>query len=267
MTGDPAEAWTKALVAGGYEHRCRSPGDFRKIRRYGQAWRRILRATGLRPPASAFEIGCGGGIHLATLAANGFDVAGIDISRDVAARARRYIGEVSGYSDRPLSADIRTGDFLSTDVGGAFDLVYHFGVVEHYLDEDRRRAFWLRAADAAKPGGHVVSVVPCGAHAMRCAVRERELLGYRKDLAEIDYTVALHAAEFREAGLRDIVVMPHSYLFFLSAIQAPLFRRVLYPAAYAGANAILPALPLPAQVMQKLAHTLIAIGRKPPQKL
>ena len=123
MAESPATAWTAALADGGYDHACRSPGEFRKAKRLGQAWRRILRATGLRAPASAFEIGCGGGVHLATLAAHGFDVSGVGVSPQVADRARRYLGQVAGFADSDISVDITTGDFFAAGGIPPVDLV------------------------------------------------------------------------------------------------------------------------------------------------
>ena len=263
MTSGPAEAWIQALAEGGYDHFCRTPDEFRRVRRLGQAWRRIMRTTRLSSPATAFEIGCGGGVHLATLAANGFHVSGIDVSPAVADRARRYLSEVAAFGNGEISVDITTGDFFETNGISQADLVYHFGVVEHYLDPGQRQEFWRRAVEIAKPGGYVVSVVPCGRHLMRKAMREKELLGYRHALAEFDYSCEIHRTEFQAAGLRDVVLLPHAYLFFLSAFPSPPVRKMVFPAAYALANTVLPLIPFPEATAERLAHTLIAVGRKP----
>ena len=263
MARTPAEQWAVNLTEGGYDNHCRDAADLRRIARLGWAWRRILDATGLAAPATAFEIGCGGGGQVASLAVNGFTVRGIDISPDVLDRARRYLGEIGAVSGRPLDVELVQGDFLDMPAAHRFDLVYHFGVVEHYLQPADRAAFWAKAAALTAPGGWVASVVPCGRHVMRRMVRDRELCGYQHRLAEIDYSTASHAAEFAGAGLIDIRVLPHGYFFFLSGHPDRRVRRFAFPPLFALGNAVLPWAPLPASLKERFAHTLIAVGRRP----
>lgn len=263
MSYDPGAQWSTNLKEGGYVHHCHSERDLHRIMRLGSAWRRIFRYTRLRPPASAFEVGCGGGDKLAALALNGFSVAGIDVSSDVLNRARAYFAEIEAVRKSALDATLIEGDIFSFAGSGTFDLVYHFGVVEHYLDDERRRSFWARSVSLASPNGWIVSVVPCGSHLMRRRMREQELLGYQNRLAEIDYSTASHAAEFQAVGLQNTRVLPHNYFFFLSGHPNVWVRRLLFPLMFGLGNALLPWLPLPVTVKERFAHTLIAIGQVP----
>jgi SAM-dependent methyltransferase len=262
MAYDPSAQWAVNLTEGGYENHCRGEDDLKAIRRFGFAWRRIFAATGLSPTIATFEIGCGGGEKIAPLALNGARASGIDVSRDVLERAGRYIGEIEAVSGQALGIDLVQGDFLAFESADTFDLVYHFGVVEHYLDGQDRARFWGRAVALARPGGWVASIVPCGRHIMRPLARERELLGYQNRLAEIDYSAALHEDEFRAAGLTEIKVLPHGYFFFLSGHPSALVRALYRPLFIFG-NVVLPYLPLPVSVLERFAQTLIVVGRRP----
>ena len=261
MANDPARQWAQNLVAGGYDAHCESEADVRRIARLGLAWRRILRATGLKAPASVFEIGCGGGEKLATLALNGFRGEGIDISRDVLARARNYFREIEAQSRRKIEMELNEGDFLSHASERQFALVYHSGVVEHYLDADSRRSFWNAAYGLTAPGGWIVSIVPCGRHIMRRKMRDRELYGYRRELAEIDYSSRLHIEEFRNCGLVKIRSLPHGFFFFLSSHPSRAIRKFVYPALSGFALLVSPM--VPSRFSERFAHTLIVIGQKP----
>ncbi|RCJ35197.1 hypothetical protein A6769_19100 [Nostoc punctiforme NIES-2108] len=94
---DASEAWKRELEHEGYEHHCYSAEDLKKINRLGRAWQTILKITKVTPPDRLFELGCGGGIYLASLAVNGFEVHGIDVSAAVASRAKNYLEEVGKF--------------------------------------------------------------------------------------------------------------------------------------------------------------------------
>jgi SAM-dependent methyltransferase len=263
MATDPGRQWAINLTEGGYEHHCKNKSDLRKIKRLGMAWRRIFKATKISPPRHAFEIGCGGGQNLATLAMNDFTVSAVDISDSVLARAKGFIAEVEAVSGTRLNIEIVEGDFFTFQSEARYDLIYHFGVVEHYLEPEHRAQFWQKAMELAAPGGWLVSVVPCGRHIMRRMTRELELLGYRRELEEIDYSCSSHVEEFEKAGAVNISAIPHGYFFFLGGHPAPLVSKVLYPLFFPIGNMVLTWLPLPVSLAEKLAQTLIVVGQKP----
>ena len=59
-TYDAGDAWKQSLSHEGYEHHCSSIEDFRRIKRFGLIWRKILQITKLPPSSHLFELGCGG---------------------------------------------------------------------------------------------------------------------------------------------------------------------------------------------------------------
>ena len=60
-------------------------GDFHFVTDYGTG---LLDLLTVEPPASVIDIGCGTGVHAATLADRGLDVVGVDVDPDMIARAR-----------------------------------------------------------------------------------------------------------------------------------------------------------------------------------
>ena len=113
---------------------------------------RVLR-TEVRPGMRVLEVGCAPGKILAWVAVDrGADVAGLDYSDRGIAWARRLFEALS------ISADLRCEDLLATTFPAAsFDVVYSFGLVEHFEDPEPI----VRAHVAlSKPGGKVVIGVP-----------------------------------------------------------------------------------------------------------
>jgi SAM-dependent methyltransferase len=257
---DVSIAWQKELQSGGYEHRCQSPREFCKLKKLGWVWKRILRATGVRAPARVFELGSGGGIHLASLALNGYETHGIDVSAEVTERAINFLREVNAY--QPITASVETASIFDEESRQEiYDMCFHFGVVEHFLDNSDRAEIWRRLIRLTKSGGWIVSVVPCGRHFMRTMVREQGLAGYR--IPEIDYSCESHIRELQQAGLVSVRGLPHNYFAFLSAHPSRFVSKLLFPFAYLFGNILMPISPIPNSVREILAHSLIVLGRKP----
>ncbi|MBV9154763.1 MAG: class I SAM-dependent methyltransferase [Acidobacteriaceae bacterium] len=102
---------------------------------------------GTRP--RLLEIGCGTGDFLVEARSRGFEVAGIEYSREAA--------EVANAN---LQADaVRSGSIDSVKLStNAYDVIAMFDVIEHL----RNPAFSLKCLNAAlKPGGTAVVVTPC----------------------------------------------------------------------------------------------------------
>ncbi|MEY4514870.1 MAG: hypothetical protein RLZZ450_6992 [Pseudomonadota bacterium] len=263
VDADPGQAWRALLEEPGqYEHHCRTKQEFRQTKRLGLVWRRVLSATRLRPPARVFELGCGGGKHLAGLAVAGYSVHGVDIAPAVVERARHYLDEVNVH--RLIAATVEQGNILTYDTAsraGSFDMCFHVGVVEHFLSATDRSLIWQKLVELTAPGGWVVSVVPCGMHFLRQRVRTERLLGY--NVPEIDYSCATHTLEFQSAGLAEVVCLPHNFLGFLSAHPVAWLRGPARLPLYAAANVLGPLLPLPNSVKERSAGSLIVLARKP----
>jgi SAM-dependent methyltransferase len=111
--------------------------------------------AGLIAPARALEVGCGTGTNALWLAAQGFDVLGVDVSPLAIEKAR---GKATAASAR--HARFEVVDFLAaTPAGAPFDFVFDRGCF-HIFDEDGVRArFAARVAALLAPGGQWLSLV------------------------------------------------------------------------------------------------------------
>ncbi|MBR8833972.1 MAG: methyltransferase [Stigonema ocellatum SAG 48.90 = DSM 106950] len=257
---DASKAWKQELEYEGYEHHCYSAEELKRIRRLGRVWQKILQITKVTPPDRLFELGCGGGTHLARLALNGFEVHGIDVSDAVAVRAHNYLEEVGKF--QAIRASVAVANIFEYQSSHSYDICFHFGVVEHFLDLSQRQQIWNKLYSLTKPGGWIVSVVPCGQHIMRKMVREQRLAGY--NIPEIDYSCRSHRREFENLGLQPIYAVPHNYFSFLSAHPLRMISKIIYPMSFILGNMIIPSVPLPEYIKEIWAQTLIVMGRKTP---
>lgn len=256
---DASALWKQELAQGGYEHHCHSSEEIKTHQKLGRAWKKILKVTGVAPPARLFELGCGGGIHLAKLALNGFEVHGIDVSEVVAGKAQTYLREIHTF--QPIKAHVEVADIFEYQSAEAYEMCFHFGVVEHFLEATERLQVWQKLYALTRPGGWIVSVVPCGKHMMREMMRNQKLGGYH--IPEIDYSCALHRKEFHQLNLTAISTIPHNYFAFLSAHPVPFVAKVLHPFFFILGNLSLPSLPVSENLKEMYAASLIVIGQRP----
>ena len=79
----------------GYEHHVREAKDCRQLE-LSRVWKRIFKATQLPKSTKLriLEVGCGGSLQLAKLASLGCECIGIDVSKEVLARAENYFNEI-----------------------------------------------------------------------------------------------------------------------------------------------------------------------------
>lgn len=112
----------------------------------------LVRA-GAIAPGRTLEVGCGTGTNARWLAAQGFDVLGIDLSPLAIERARARAAGVRGC--RFAERDFLAGEPLAE----RFDFVFDRGCF-HVFDEAADRArFAARVAEALGPGGRWLSLI------------------------------------------------------------------------------------------------------------
>ncbi len=98
---------------------------------------------------TVFDLGCGTGGAAAVLSDDGFEVAGVDPSKDGIAKAN------IAYPDLPLEIGSAYDDLA--DQYGSFDAVISLEVVEHVYDP---KTFSTTMFDLVKPGGIAVVSTP-----------------------------------------------------------------------------------------------------------
>jgi len=110
--------------------------------------------SGVIPKGRALDIGCGTGTNVLWLAAQGFDVMGVDVS----SRAIEMAKAKSAGAEGRFS--FATHDILAAEVpSGPFDFVFDRGCF-HVFDEPADRArFAERVAAALRPGGQWLSIM------------------------------------------------------------------------------------------------------------
>jgi SAM-dependent methyltransferase len=256
---DVVNAWKNNLQEdGAYSFRCHTTHDITRIKYLSRVWKKILKLTKLAPPARLFELGCGGGNHLAKLALNGFEVHGIDCSPAVVSRAHKFLNEVKVFHH--ITAHAEVADIFHYKSTVLYDMCYHFGVVEHYLDHKQRQEIWERLYNITMPGGYIVSVVPCGQHIMRKMMKKYGIGGY--NIPEIDYSIDSHVAEFKKVCLNNIQAEPHCYFGFLSSHPSKIISRLVCPLLFIVGNLFIPNLPIRNSIAERYASSLVVIGRK-----
>jgi 2-polyprenyl-3-methyl-5-hydroxy-6-metoxy-1,4-benzoquinol methylase len=101
---------------------------------------------------TALDVGCGDGVNLVWLAAQGFDVTGVDASRVGLERAASR-AEAAGVADR---VRLEQADLQAWTPAAAFDLVLE--VLVHAPDDLARSSVRARAAGGVAPGGTLLVV-------------------------------------------------------------------------------------------------------------
>lgn len=253
--------WIEALKDGDYEHHCSSREDLARIKKLCRIWQETIKRTQIKSPATAFELGCGGGRHLAALAVNGFQVHGIDVSPQVVDRCQNYLNEVSQLAVTPILATVENADIFEYETTSKYDLTYHFGVIEHFLELSDRMIVWEKLYELTKPGGWIMSAVPNGSHFWREYIRQNNLCGYH--IPEIDYSVKIHEQEFLNTKLEEVIAIPWNYFGFAEGIVTGRFNKGFAKIIHLSSNLLMPLIPLPNTVKERFAHGLLVLGRKP----
>ncbi len=95
-----------------------------------------------RPPGRLLDVGAAYGVLVDVAARRGWDAMGVEIAADCAAEAERRTGRT-----------VVAGDFLDLDLGGPFDVVTFFDVIEHMRDP---AACVRRACELLSPEGWLI---------------------------------------------------------------------------------------------------------------
>lgn len=220
------QQWISSLSHTGYTHAF-NPKKKERVMRLSRLWRKIFKHchfSGNR----VFEFGCGGGAHLVPLAMRGWSCVGLDVSPDVLDRAREYVSVVSTAFSQKLDISFVCADFFEYSSSDLFDLVFHVGVLEHFLHNEDRLLALQKMCALTKSGGYVVSVVPSGMHPLRKEMKDEKLGGC--NIPEIDYTDEIMAEEFKISGLKDVKVLPHNLFYHLTLREGTFsfFRKIVY---------------------------------------
>jgi SAM-dependent methyltransferase len=111
--------------------------------------------TGAVTPGRTLEVGCGTGTNALWLAAQGFDVLGVDLSPLAIDKARAKAAATSAERCR---FDVL--DFLVAEpAGGPFDFVFDRGCFHVFDDSAVRAQFAARVAALLAPGGQWLSLI------------------------------------------------------------------------------------------------------------
>jgi cyclopropane fatty-acyl-phospholipid synthase-like methyltransferase len=127
----------------------------------------VLRHIGAAPPARLLDLPCGAGRHALGLAARGYQVTGVDISRDAIARAS---AAAAGLPARFVCADMR--EFRAS---APFDAILCLGNSVAYFDVEGMRGFFAGLAANLRPGGRLVLDSYSCAESLLPLVEEREI--------------------------------------------------------------------------------------------
>ncbi len=120
------------------------------------------------------DIGCGNGIYLLPLAANGFHVTGVDISTNMLAAAKAKL-EAAGVAADTVELKAGTTDALPCP-DQSFDSAISFGVF-HFNDWDGIQKSFSEASRVLKPGSYFLLQVRSVNDADRDRVRVADTPG------------------------------------------------------------------------------------------
>jgi 2-polyprenyl-3-methyl-5-hydroxy-6-metoxy-1,4-benzoquinol methylase len=262
MKDNVIDQWREALSRGdGYKHKFINCKESSKANR---VWKRILKIINKNnSKLKFFDIGSGGGQNVVMLAMNKHSCVGIDISEDVINRSKDYINviknncgdvDVKVYVDNIFELNILHEHKESCDV------VYHFGVIEHFLEDEERILFLENMMKLLKPGGYVVSVVPSGSHPLRERQQKESIWGYL--VPEVNYNYRLMFGELESVSLENIKVLPHSMFTYLTWDRSNKLKYLLRKIFFLSMQ-LVPIKLFSNKFSFKHCGSVIGIGRKP----
>lgn len=112
--------------------------------------------VGSHTPGRALDLGCGTGTNLLYLAQHGWQVVGVDFSRQAVRAARKRLRSTG------LTADVQVGDVTRlTGVRDEYNYVLDIGCY-HQLSQDGRKAYQMNLKRLLAPGGVWMIYGHCG---------------------------------------------------------------------------------------------------------
>jgi 2-polyprenyl-3-methyl-5-hydroxy-6-metoxy-1,4-benzoquinol methylase len=255
-----SQAWIEDLKRENvYLYTINSQKDCSKYKKFSRVWKRIFKAINKRPQdiKAVFEVGFGGGIQLIPFALNDVEIAGIEVSPDVFQRAENFLNQARKICKKSFKSSLILGDFFEKDLTqykDYFDLVFHFGVIEHFLNDEERILFLEKTKFLTKKGGYIISVVPSGVHRLRQLMKDKKLGGY--NIPEIDYSEELMKKEFQQVGLSDIIILTHNFFGYFLFFNNPIAKLFYLFSQVVDYNYFL------SKLFPKECTTLIGIAKK-----
>lgn len=232
--------------------------DYQRFRkRPNRIWQRIFKFIRTKKNPSFFEVGFGGGKNLVQIALAGYKASGIECSADAVKRCQNYIKEAEKISGRVFNIDLILGDFFGLETKEKYDVIFNFGVIEHFLNKADRLNMWIKKKQLLSSGGLAVCYVPSGVHVRRVLMREKKLGGY--NIPEVDYSPQSLKEEMEEAGFKNVKVYPIQLFGYLLHIPPPQgFTKICCYLLYYIANYFYKILPDGFRI--KHGYNLLAIG-------
>ncbi len=110
----------------------------------------LIDEMNIRKGASILDIPCGTGRLAVSLARKGFNVTGVDISKEF------ITGLTKRVKEENLSIQVIQGNILSLQLTGSFDGAYCLGNSFGYFDYEGMKVFVKKVAACLKPGGRFI---------------------------------------------------------------------------------------------------------------
>ena len=184
LPADAAARTEQLLRLGGYDSATASldPARFREEIAH------LVRQARVSPGGSVFEVGCGAGAVLATLATDGHRVGGLDYAPALVAIARQAVP----------GADLHCAEAVELPVEPRYDAIVSKGAFLYFPDADYARRALGRMAAKARHAVYVMDVNDAQREAEGRALRESLLGPARNGLDQLFLPRSL----FEEEGAR-----------------------------------------------------------------
>lgn len=147
-----------------------------------------------RPVRRVFEPGCGGGRLVVAMAAEGYDVTGLDLSAPMAKYASRQLRR------RKLPGEVVVGDMTNFHYDPPFDAVFcTFNTFRHLMTTREVNDHFRCVAESLAPGGLYI----LGYHLIPPDAEEAEIERYRASHGGTQVSVTLRVTKFDRRTRRE----------------------------------------------------------------